>query len=230
MLASLVLSALLACSGSDNGNGDDDGPGDTDTAPEDTGPEFHPLVPEEYKYTWTVDGCETEDGDAGSKVYVLGEARNDGSGNFEGTEKWYWFWSDEGWEGDCVDTFTISGTYAAFDYADFYCEGCDEGYEIERKLTDQTCSVTYYDIFDQDKQPDEEKYTSILLWDPLTPSGNPNMNNVSYMYNYNYNADDRVWVGWTRYSGHVFPDVEGAYGQNDPQNFDWMGDFCMGEG
>ena len=58
----LALATSIGCS-----KGDDDTETDTDSDT-DTAPDYHPLVPEEYRYLWNTEGCETDKG-MGATVY-----------------------------------------------------------------------------------------------------------------------------------------------------------------
>ena len=89
MRYALLILGMITVSGC---NKDDDGGADSDTDTDtDTDPDYHPLVPEEYRYLWNTEGCDTSDGSQGASVYRNAtEATSDGN-NFSTTENWYWF-------------------------------------------------------------------------------------------------------------------------------------------
>ena len=66
MRNALLILGLLATIGC---NKDNDGETDTDTDTDtDTEPDYHPLVPEQFRYLWNTEGCETSDGSAGTSI------------------------------------------------------------------------------------------------------------------------------------------------------------------
>lgn len=217
----LVLAGLVvACKGDDDAE---------DTGSEDTGGEtdYHPLVPEKYRYMWDTDGCTTEEGKPGVKVYWLvdeGEGSANAMGHFTATERWYWFTGDR--DNDCVDEFSIQGDYATFDYGMLGCSECDEAFEIRRTLGESGCNYTYYSIFGLEERPEEEIYDAIVLFDTLTPSGNPNMDNRMLVVQGSETPDGYV-MNRDFAIGHIYPEGE-EY--TFPASYDWLGDACFGTG
>jgi hypothetical protein len=181
MTLSLVL--LLACSGKEPA--DDSGGGGEDT-PVDYGP--NPIVPDEYVNLWDLDASSCDDAD-GAIVYHLFSGGTDGAGGFSGSERYYWFFAAEGWEGDCIDTFTVTGTASDTNWQEDPCSGCDYEFTSVWNLHDEdrTCGAfDYEDFFDNDKV-DDDKFNTIVMLDPLSPGGNVNESTLVMMA---YQDDD----------------------------------------
>lgn len=223
----LTLPLAIGCSGDDEEPGETGG---TEETGEDTESDVHPLVPEEFGLLWNTEGCETQDGKDGSQVYWhVTDAAIDASGQFTATERWYWFHSEPGWASDCVDTWSIEGEFATFDYGMLGCSQCEEGYEYTRTLTDSQCSITYYSLFSLEKEerPDDEIYEGMLLMDTMGPLGNLNERTLvvngaltpgGYSMNYNY-----AWGAWT-------PNNADEPTPGEPGAYSWLGDACVGSG
>lgn len=213
---------------------------DTDTQDtsdtEDTELDYHPLVPEKYRYLWNTGPCDADpqtDGmQEGVQVYYLmeeGEGGADTDGRFTGTERWYWFFGNNDLDEDFVDTFEIEGKYELFDYGMLDCDGCDVAYSITRSMVEQNGNYTYYSIFGLDERPDEEVYNAMVLFDTHTPTGIQNVDHKMLVVHgaevgTNTYVMDPVWA-----IGHAFPeaeDQENAY----PSAYDWLGDACLGSG
>jgi len=203
-----------------------DSEGDTDDTSGEA--EHHPLVPEKYRYLWNTGGCETTDGKSGVQVYILvdeGDGSADASGSLTATERWYWFYGGE-WDEDCVDTFQLTGEFKVFDYTMLGCSECEEAYEVTRRLTEASCGLTYYHIFALEERPDEEAYQAMVLFDTLTPSGNPNVDNKMLVMNGSRTEGGAYAMDYDYARGHAFPDDEPGY----PSAYDWVGDKCFGRG
>jgi hypothetical protein len=221
MRALIALAVTLAaCSGgnADTATPDTDG-GDT------SADEGHPLVPEKYKLYWNVDGCTTTDDKPGTQAYVLAEdVRADASGRFTATERWYHFRGTGNYADDCVDEWEIEGSFVSFDYGQLSCSQCEEAYQVTRTLTNATCGITYYSIFGLEDEPRVEVYDAIALFDTLTPSGNPNVDNAMLVI-WGSEVKDRSYMMDIDYArGHAFPDDAPGY----PSSYDWLGDKCLG--
>ena len=200
----------------------------TSTSTGTTNPEPHPLVPEEYQWIWQTDGCTTYEGSEGSNLYWHAEGSADVNGDIVLTEKWYWFLGNGDWSQDCVDTFEVVGEYDAFDYAMLDCGACEEGYLVTRTLVDSTCNLTYYTMFGNDDQPEEEVYVSLELFDTLTAGGIPNQNNIMDIshgdaYPPGQLGSWLVSLNWAR--GHAYPMDKKNPGY--PSDYDWVGDACV---
>ena len=207
---------------------------DTDTDSESDG---HPLAPERYKYLWNVEGtCETWNNRTGNQVYILAEnVRVEADGSMNGIEKWYWFWAGEGWEGDCVDTFEVSGAPKSLDKAQYQCSQCEEVYEVSRTLTDSTCDINYnYFLisFDWDEGPPDStpksSYGAYMLMDTLNPNGNPNEDNKMLVVQ--AKADEEGYVSPSAVDndfarGYAIPDDASVPGP--PGTYEWLAEKCI---
>lgn len=204
----LFLLLALACSGKDESPpaGDDTGSGDTGYGP-------NPIVPDAYADLWDVDASSCEDADA--IVYLAFEGEIDDAGHFSGREGRYWFFAEEGWEDDCVDTFTADADESDTNWQEDPCSGCDREFTGTWKLADEDrgCGgFDYEDFFDNDDVA-KDNYNIIVMLDPLSPSGNPNMstlvmmafqdddNENSYAFNSDYARGDYVPVVKGDYEG-----------------------------
>lgn len=165
-----LMLALVACTGKDPGGPD----GADDTAGDDTGYGPNPIVPEAYQYLWDLDASSCEDADA--IVYYAFEGGVDADGVFSGREGRYWFFAAEGWEGDCVDTFTVQAEESDTNWQEDPCSGCDREFTgtFELEDADRGCGgFDYEDFFDNDDVRND-KYNVIIMLDPLSPGGNAN--------------------------------------------------------
>lgn len=215
MLVSLLL---LACAGGGNG-GDKNPVDDTGTTATD-GP--NPIVPEDYALIWDLDasGCE-EDEDA--IVYHLFTGTTDGAGGFVGTEGYYWFFKTEGWEGDCVDSFEVEGEASDTNWQEDPCSGCDYEYTSQWQLKDagRTCDGFDYEDFFANDDVARDTYNTIVMLDPLSPSGNVNETTLVMMA---YQDDDNTnsYSFDSAYArGSMTPDVEGEF--DGPATIEWVG-------
>lgn len=224
--AAAVALLAVAC-----GKPDDTGPTTTgtptptgSTPPTETG--THPLVPDEFAYTWDTDGCTTLDGASGVNVYWYAQGEADESGVLTMTEQWFWFMGAGDWSQDCVDTFEVVGEYDPFDYAALNCSECEEGYQVTRTLVDSTCGVSYGSTFGYgDEVPDEEVYVSIEMFDTATSGGTPNWQNVMLVIHADPSPPDQLstWVVNPDFAlGHAFPVGDPGY----PSTYDWVGEAC----
>jgi hypothetical protein len=213
----LVWCALAACSG---GASDDTGGAAEDT---DIGP--NPIVPDEYALLWDIDAasCDSED----AIVYFLFNGTIDGEGNLDGKEGWYWFFKDDGWEGDCVDTFDVTGAEGELGWSTSPCSGCDREFLADWSLEDadgeNACPGYGYESFfdDDDKDRiDEEKYTGDIMLDTLSPSGNVN----DHMLVFAYTQDDQsetTYIPRPDSRGEYVPD-EGADYATGSASLSWV--------
>jgi hypothetical protein len=218
----MVLLALGMGLGCTKSTDDSDIDTDTDT---DTAPDYHPLVPEEYRYLWNTEGCETNNGPGASVYRYSKDAVSDGSA-FSATEQWFWFFSEEGWANDCVDTFTLTGSWANFDYGQLGCTGCEEAYEVTRVLSDSNCNMGYSTMFGYEEPEDISSFEAILMFDSFTPNETPNEDNKMLVIS----AALVPGVGYFRdvdYArGHAFGQ-EDDYFPPGPASYDWVGDACV---
>ena len=214
--------------------GEEDTGGDTDTGEDDGG---HPLAPEKYKWIWNVEGtCETYGNRTGNQVYILAEdVRVTADGTLSGTEKWYWFQAGEGWEGDCVDTFTLTGKPKGVDKGQYQCSQCEEVYEVERVLTDASCSLNYnYFLYSYDwkegfpSSTPADSYGAVFLMDTLNPNGQPNEDNKMLMVHLEETEDGQWITGYVDNDfarGHAVPDDASVPGP--PATYDWLAEKCI---
>jgi hypothetical protein len=207
---------------------------DTDTDEDDGS---HPLPPDQYKWIWNTEGtCETWNNRTGNQVYIYAtDVRITAEGALSGTEKWYWFWEGEGWEGDCVDTFEVTGTTTAIDFEQYRCSQCEESYEISRKLIDSQCGHSYdrhlisYDWSDGWKDPGEiDAYPALAMFDTLTPNGNVNEDNKMLFVHLKADAEGELnpdSVDGDFAVGHAIPDDAEQVGV--PGTYDWLAEKCL---
>lgn len=195
----LVL-ALAGCGGKEGG-------GDTGGATEDTG---NPIVPDGYEYLWDLD-AESCDGDA--IVYFLFDGEIDDSGGFTGAHSYYWFFKGEGWDGDCVDTFRVEGDEGSHAWADDACSGCERLFDTTWDLADEDrgCSGFDYEGFWEQEDVEADRFDVAVLFDALSPSGNPNTDNQMLVLVSYEDADGQRWVNQGYARGQYLPTVADDY-------------------
>jgi hypothetical protein len=210
---------------------------DTDETDTDVGDGSHPMAPEKYKWLWNVEGsCETYGSRQGNQVYILAEdVQVDESGMLSGQERWYWFQAGEGWEGDCVDTFQITGSPFGVDKAQYQCSQCEEVYEVSRVLTEANCELNYnyfligYDW--SDGFPDStrlESYSALLLMDTLNPNGEANEDNKMLLLQAKADQDGQISPAHLDNdfaTGHAIPNEAGQ--PVPPGTYDWLAEKCI---
>lgn len=195
---------LAACSGKDGG----DSSGGADTGPQD-----NPLVPEAYRGLWDTEASYCED--ANAILYFAFSGGVDSSGKISGSEGFYWFFNTEGFEGDCVDTFTVSGERGEVNWSSDPCTGCDMEYLADWELEDsnRTCADAYdYEFFFLDSNDDEvetDSYSLSVMLDPLSPSGM--VNQFTYVYSFVEETSGSSYLQRPNATGDVTPEVEGDY-------------------
>ncbi len=201
MLRALPL-LLVACTGAPAGSDDKSGTDDTG----ELGP--NPIVPEGYELLWDLDASSCEDAD--SIVYFLFNGAIDEEGNLSGEEGWYWFHKTEGWEGDCKDTFQVTGVEGELGWSTSPCSGCDREFLVEWELPESECGYGYESMFDDDSKDriDDELYVGDILLDTLSPSGNVNENMLVFAY-FQDDQDEYTYIPRTDSRGEYYPD-EGA--------------------
>jgi hypothetical protein len=215
-----TVTALAACNGSTDTDTDIDTDTDTDTAPD-----YHPLVPEEYRYLWNTEGCETDDGPGASVYRYAVDGVSDGE-NFSITEQWFWFFPETGWDADCVDTFEMSGNLARFDLGLLGCSACEEAYEVKRVLTTSNCNIMYSSLFNFDDPVELTEFDSVLLFDSFTPNGNPNEENKMLVIGATQTDSGAYSVDVNYARGHALGEEEG-YFPPAAATYDWVGDACI---
>ena len=215
-LRRIALLGLLVACGSSDGNTDT-----TETA-EDTGNgcSDHPNIPDGYECFWLDDGCMSGTAPA-NQIYYLFEGEIDDSGNFSGTETFYWFYPIEGREDDCIDKLAVTGRASGTDPAELGCVGCELVYDLERTELEKTCFTTYNLFF---PEQDGNVFRQKLLLDYLTPNGEPQENdNVLVMARTKDNRGNWSTDEYAR--GTVFPQTDK---HAPPMGISWIGDVCKG--
>ena len=183
----------------------------------------HPLVPEAYIDAWDVENALCSGTRA--HVYRFAEGSADAAGNLVMTEKWYWFYGNSDWAGDCVDTFEISGAYTSFDYGDFYCDGCEEGYELTRELVEDNCSYAdYHDVFSWDEPAPGGAYGAIVLFDTLTAGGAAYADNRMLVVQGTEKESGSYAINTNFATGHIQPETD-LFGY--PAGYDWVAEDCL---
>lgn len=203
LLVTTAVLALVSCNGDDTKD-----TGDTGTT--DSG---HPLVPDGYEYAWDTDGCD----DGGANVYTLAEGRSDDGVDIEITETWYWFFGNEDYEGDCVDTFEFTGTATDYSWSTDPCSECEEEYTGTYAEKEMTCGIGYGSLITGEGS--SESYDVTFMFDTLTAAGNPNQENRMLVIQIGWDGNTATaWdPNWA--TGHAEPDTEGDYG--GPTTYDW---------
>ena len=214
----LSLAFLVACSTPAN-QGDKAVPDDSGTT-DTLGP--NPIVPEAYALLWDLDASSCEDDDD-AIVYHLFSGATDGAGGFSGTEGYYWFYKTEGWDGDCVDAFEVSGEASDTNWQSDPCSGCDYEYTSEWQLQDagRGCSGLDYEDFFANDDVARDRYNTIVMLDPLSPGGNVNETTLVMMA-YQDDDDTNSYSFDSAYGrGSMTPAVEGAF--DGPATVEWVG-------
>jgi hypothetical protein len=210
-----VIGLLVACKGA----ADTDTSGDTDDTAADEG---HPLVPDEYQYVWDIDGCTNSQGQEGANVYILGEATADEDGVLAGSESWTWFFPEEGWDDDCIDTFDVTGTIAG-GFGIFQCPECEEKYDVVREPDSESCSLRYNDLFGLEEEPDPVAYASLQMFDFEDDGGVEMPVMLVYVSHAdvdgNYAPETEDWG-----TGSIEPEGSDV---GHPATFAWMHDLCV---
>jgi hypothetical protein len=209
-----MLALILGCTATEPGNVDS-----TDTAA--VADEFHPLVPEDYKYLWDTSGC---DGNK-SRTYILGDARSEDDGTITMTERHYTFYgdADDDWDDDCIDTYLYEGdAITRSDLIGMEASTSEEGYETLRTKSDaSTCGGGGWGGDDD-----------AIRWafDTLTEAGGLNFENRMLVLRFTlggWGADDDEWKGDIDYArGTFLPDEEANLGP--PANYVWDGGGSCG--
>lgn len=152
------------------------GPGATDSAGDTAENQGHPLAPDLYEDSWDIDAAACADG---AMVYWAFDGEIDSSGKIKGEETWYWFFAGNDWDGDCADTFDISGKKATDPVSDDPCNTCDRSFTADMTMNEdkRTCSTIagYEDLLDNDDKDriEEEDYDLALLLDMNPLGGDP---------------------------------------------------------
>jgi hypothetical protein len=210
----MIWLLLVACTG---------GPKESAKESVSTEPEFSPILPPEKQGYWDdkSEGCDD------STVYRWLKATIDDAGNISGTEGWYWFFEEEGFEDDCVDTFTITGSEGDINWSSDPCVQCDRSFKAEWNLEDanRTCNFDYEDFFGNEKVA-EDVYDTVFKLDPLSPSGNVNEKTIAYLYAKVVGTNSYVGDNdWAR--GSFTPTTEGDYTKGAVLDMENLGGDCV---
>lgn len=219
-LVCLALITAMAC----NGGGDDDTDTDTDTDT-DKEPDYHPLVPEEYRYLWNTEGCETDNGMGASVYRYATDARSDGD-KFTVSEQWFWFFPEDGWDADCVDTFEMTGNLANFDYSQLGCSGCEEAYLVTRTFKESNCGINYSTLFGYEEPEDITTFEAVLMFDSFTPNNTPNEDNKMLVIGGTKVQGNAYSMDIDYARGHAYGDADDYYPPG-PASYDWVGNTCV---
>ena len=146
--------------------------------------------------------------------------------HFSATEKWFWFFPEEGWDEDCVDSFTLSGDLATFDYTQLGCSGCEEAYLVKREFSESTCGINYSTLFGYEEPEDITVFDAVLMFDSFTPNETPNEDNKMLVIG-GTRVEGNSYVMDIDYArGHAFGDDE-DYFPPGPATYDWVGNTCV---
>lgn len=217
-LVPFLIVPLLACSGGE------DPKEDSGDAAVDYGP--NPIVPEEYELLWDLnaESCEEH----GAIVYFRFQGSIDAAGNLTGEESWYWFHSGEGWEGDCVDVFTVDMDEGGLNWGQDCGNACDREFLGTWTLDEaqRTCSYGYENLFDDDDTDriDDEAYVVDVMLDTLTPSGNVNEDMIVFSFVQD-DQSESSYNGRTNGRGSYTPD--GTDYITDPATLEWVGQSAL---
>jgi hypothetical protein len=186
---------------------------DGSKVPEDTGtPYAHPIVPEAYRDAWDVDSITCED----VIYYWAFEGSISDTGAITGTESYYWFFSDEGAETDCKDSFSLAGQEESTPISDDPCISCDRDLTATLAMTEATCNWQgYEDLFDNDDEDriEEEVYTVALMLDAFDGVSGELLDQLNTWGFFQDDVSSRSWIQRPISVGTYAPtgsDVRGA--------------------
>ena len=178
-------------------------------------------VPEEYRCLWELSysGCTTSRGGAGKQVYYLMEGRVEADGSISGESRIWWFYPDEWVATDCVDTVSLTGQRVVTDLERLGCGQCEEAFEVTRAVTQDSCSLGYNVLFEEDE---DSILHQTLLFDTHTSNGDPNEEGKVLVF---HRTTSDQGVSTKEYArGNIVPD--GAE-HEAPYTFTWLGSRCM---
>lgn len=215
------LSLVLACTATSS---TEDSAG-ADTASS-TSAGVHPIAPDEYESDWDLESTGCDD----VVIHWAFDGSVDADGRLEGKESWYWFFAAEGWDGDCVDTFTVTAIEEPTPIENDACNSCDRDFTATYEMSgdDRTCAIDGYEsLLDNDDTDriEEEIYTFALMFDTDPLGGEPGDLNV-----WSYVQDDRSdneWIDRTTSLGGFAPSEGDDY--DGPGDVTWSLDdgFCV---
>lgn len=179
-------------------------------------------VPEAYRCLWegNYEGCTTSQGRQGRQLYWVIDGQVDADGKITGSERVWWFFPEEWNTDDCVDTLSLDGQEIVTDLERLGCATCEEAYSTVREVQTNNCNLGYNLLFDED----EEGLKQTLLFDTLTPNGEPNEDNKILVLH--RTTDENGSTSTKEYArGNMTP--EGAE-HAAPYSFTWVGSACRG--
>lgn len=208
-------------------------PTDTEVQETDTGVdrEPHPMVPEQYQNLWHTESCtkRTQDGHTyeADQVYAVMTDAVATEDSFTGTELWYWFFEEDGWEDDCIDKIKVEGTRLHADFQTYGCSECNDGWNVIRTVEEQTCEGVYYRYLLHETEALSERYDSIMLFDTITPSGTLNEDNAMRISYGEIDGEGKLNMNhdWC-WGSECFVHYDDAW--EPPATYAWVHEDCYG--
>lgn len=136
----------------------------TDTAGGDTAEDPY-AIPKDYLDEWDVEAVSCPEGALGYWAFegdIAGDA-------LTGTERWFWFFPDDGSATDCVDTFSLDAEAGTTPVDPDPCYSCDRDFSGKYSLEEKTCSWAGYESLldgnDDTETIDDEVYRMAVMLD-----------------------------------------------------------------
>jgi hypothetical protein len=196
-----------------------------DSPADDTGPNEHPNVPPEYRDMWDTEGCTDSEGELHSVAYIVAAGSTDATGELSLTERWYWFYKADGWDGDCIDVLTHKGP-ALPEMPDGASES-EEAYLVETTKGSGGCDTNYLEVWDHPEASswsEGEDWQSVFVFDTLTPSGELNWESMMLVF-FGLAQDGQLLELEMNYArGEFSPDTEVLA---PPAHYTWVTSFCL---
>jgi hypothetical protein len=203
--------------------------GDDTAVVDDTGESGASIAPDGYQYLWDIDAEDCAADGADAAVYYLFEGAIGTDASLAGTESWYWFFAGDGYDGDCVDSFTLRGDEATHSWSDDFCSQCERLFDTVWDLPDgdRTCSGFDYETFWDQEDVDRDRFETTVLFDALTPSGHANKGNAALVMTVWENGDGDLVGNYGYAQGTYTPDAEGDY--EGGATVDWVAQtpYCV---
>ncbi len=220
-----ILVLAVGCASADSAEDTLDGPIDTaDT-------EGHPLVPDQYTFYWNTGTCTDSDGNPGVQAYWLADGTIDAAGSLAVTERWFWFFGEPDYDGDCVDTFSLTGVpdESETEPSALGCSICDQVYSIQRVLVDDGCARDYQARFgvspdaDMDGVDDEQSTDAqLLLYATSTDDDSTTDSDMLVVY-----AEERETGGYM--SDSSYGSGTATFQTDGSGTISWLGSRCIVE-
>ncbi|MDP2316259.1 MAG: hypothetical protein Q8P41_25395 [Pseudomonadota bacterium] len=201
-MSAILTLALLACTSSS--------PGEKDSAAENPATGGHPYAPDQYEDTWDIDSLGCDD----ATLYWAFDGAIAADGTLSGEETWYWFFSDEGWDTDCADTFDLSAVEEPTPIESDACNSCDRDFTASYVLNEdkRTCPFDGYEnLLDNDDvdRIDAEAYTLAVMLD-TNPLGADPGEVTTWMYAQD-DRDEAEWIDRGLSTGTMTPETADDY-------------------